>query len=342
MHAPDRARLRLAASALAGALLLTAIFFAIGDTRAFVALLSDVRPGPLAAALLLTAVSYVLFHTAIATYARACGIPFPAVRSFPATCVSQAVNNIVSTGGLAGTTLRVIGYSRLGMRPGSATAISAMATLGGDLVNFFGVLAALALVGAQGRVPRSVTWWAGGAAIAMIAAWVAFHLALRKPAIRASVAFRIDAFSRRVAARLGSRLAGADALDAFRRDTFAGFDTLLARPSTSVFPLVFVTGDLLVRGTVLAAAFAAVGHPVPLPVVLTGFLIGIAAAALSLIPAGLGALEGSMGATFAWMGVPLETAAAAIVVFRFAYYVVPVVLAPLLSRLALGPRRASA
>lgn len=329
---------RWVAPLLAGVLLLAAVVVAIGDTRAFLEQLREVRPVPLAAALALTAASYVLFHASVLAYARASAVPIPAVRSFPATWVSQAVNNVVSTGGLAGTTLRAIGYSRLGTTPGSATSISAMATLAGDLVNFLGVLLALVAVSAQGIASTRVGLWSAVGSLAMIAAWAALHVWLRDPVRRESARVRIDGMAQSVAARMGPRLGGSDAVAAFRRDTIGGFDVLLARPLATLPPLALVIADLVLRAAVLHASFVAVGADVPFTVTLTGFMIGIAAGALSLIPAGLGALEGSMTATFAWLGVPLPSAAAAIVVFRFAYYVMPVAIAPLLSRTALGRR----
>lgn len=175
---------RIAIPLLAGLLLLAAVVAAIGDTRAFLAQLRDVRPAPFAVAVALTAVSFACFHASILAYAKASAIAIPPVRSFPATWVSQAVNNVVSTGGLAGTTLRAIGYSRLGASPGSATSISAMSTLAGDLVNFLGVFLALTLVSAQGHASTRVGVWSAVVSAAMIAAWIALHVWLRDPVRR--------------------------------------------------------------------------------------------------------------------------------------------------------------
>lgn len=335
-----RARIaRLAIPLLIGLLLLAGVAFAIGDARAFLDQLRDVRPAPFAAAVALTVVSFAAFHLSVLAYAKAAAIAVPPWRSFPATWVSQAVNNVVSTGGLAGTTLRAIGYSRLGTSPGSATSVSAMSTLAGDLVNFLGVFFALALVAWQGHASSRVGVWSVVASAAFIAAWVALHVWLRDGSRREAARIRIDRLAQSVAARMG--LAGRDAVDAFRRDTIGGFDVLLARPIATLPPLLLVIADLVLRAAVLHASFLAIGHDLPFSVTLSGWMIGVAAGALSLIPAGIGALEGSMTATFAWLGVPLPVAAAAIVVFRFAYYVIPIAISPLLSRAAFGRKGAA-
>ena len=316
--------------------LVAALAFAFGDAREFLVVLRDVRPAPLAAALALTVASYSLFHLTLLAYARASGTLLAPSRSFPTTWVSHAVNNLVSAGGVGGTTIRVIGYSRLGTPPGAAAAVSVMATLAGDLLVFAGILVGLSIVAAQGRIPITTLWWSGSGLVALIGGWIALHASLRNPARRGAVNARFESLASRVAARLGPRLGGGDAVAAFRADASATIGRVLARPSSTLPPLACAAMDFLVRAAVLGAAFAAVGHPLPASIVLTGFLIGIAAGAASFIPGGLGALEGTMGAVFVWMDVPLPVVAAAIVVFRFSYYVAPLPIALLFSRSVLG------
>lgn len=331
-----RAWIRWVAPAAVGVFLVVALLFAMGDAREFLAVLRDVRPAPLAIALALTVASYALFHATVLAYARASHTALPAWRSFPTTWVSHAVNNLVSSGGVGGTTIRVIGYSRLGATPGAAAAVSVMATLAGDLVVVAGILTGLSIVAAQGRIPITTLWWTGGGLVAMVAGWIAMHLALRDPARRGAVNARFERIASRIATRLGPRLGGGEAVAAFRADASATIGAVLAHPTSTLPPLACTIADFLVRAAVLGSAFAAVGHPLPASIVLTGFLIGIAAGAASLIPGGLGALEGTMGAVFVWMDVPLPVVAAAIVVFRFCFYVAPLPIALFLSRSVLG------
>jgi uncharacterized membrane protein YbhN (UPF0104 family) len=56
------------------------------------------------------------------------------------------------------------------------------------------------------------------------------------------------------------------------------------------------------------------------------------ASIVSLVPAGLGILEGSMAAVFASLDVPLEQAVVAVLIFRAAYYGLPLLASMLLAR----------
>jgi uncharacterized protein (TIRG00374 family) len=46
---------------------------------------------------------------------------------------------------------------------------------------------------------------------------------------------------------------------------------------------------------------------------------------VSLIPGGLGIMEGSMAAIYAGFGVPYENAVAAVLIYRVAYYLLPLI-----------------
>lgn len=56
---------------------------------------------------------------------------------------------------------------------------------------------------------------------------------------------------------------------------------------------------------------------------LTGLTLGVAVALLSMLPGGLGTQDGSMTGVYVLLGVPLEQAVLAAVLFRLVYYAVP-------------------
>jgi len=58
-------------------------------------------------------------------------------------------------------------------------------------------------------------------------------------------------------------------------------------------------------------------------VLLTGFTLGITAGAVSMVPGGLGIQDGSMAGLYALLGVPLQKAVLASILFRLVYYLVP-------------------
>jgi hypothetical protein len=74
-------------------------------------------------------------------------------------------------------------------------------------------------------------------------------------------------------------------------------------------------------------SFLAVRHPVRAGTLAVGFAIGQIVGVLSMVPGGIGTLEGSSALAYAALGVPLATAISALLVYRMTYYVVPFMLA---------------
>jgi glycosyltransferase 2 family protein len=108
-------------------------------------------------------------------------------------------------------------------------------------------------------------------------------------------------------------------------------DSTLARGVASIHnktkilvpSLILVVADWASAVAALGFCFDALGSPIGPLVLLTGFSIGIVVGLVSMIPGGLGAQEGSMGAVYALLGVPLEQAVLAAILFRAVYYLAP-------------------
>jgi glycosyltransferase 2 family protein len=109
----------------------------------------------------------------------------------------------------------------------------------------------------------------------------------------------------------------------FQHNLNEGIEFLLARKEQMIGPAGWIMVDWVLTIAILWAAFRAVNHPIPPGLVVVGFAIGIALSMLSFVPGGLGVMEGSMTAVFSSLGVPWETAFLAVVIFRVAYYVLP-------------------
>ncbi len=77
---------------------------------------------------------------------------------------------------------------------------------------------------------------------------------------------------------------------------------------------------------VMFFSFKAVHYSIPIGMLITGFSIGQIAALVSMLPGGIGMLEGSMSLTFAALGIPLHTALVAILLYRIAFNIVPFLL----------------
>jgi hypothetical protein len=105
-----------------------------------------------------------------------------------------------------------------------------------------------------------------------------------------------------------------------------GIGFLLARRSEMVRPVIYIALDWLFTILVLYYAFIAIHYKIALSQVIVGFAVGIVLSFASLIPGGLGVMEGSMAAVFASMQVPFETAVVAVLLFRVAYYLLPLLI----------------
>jgi len=106
-------------------------------------------------------------------------------------------------------------------------------------------------------------------------------------------------------------------------------------------PLIYIGIDWFLMLATLYAAFECVEHPVPMHVVVIGFSTGVFLSVINLVPGGIGIMEGSMAAVFSSLGVPLETAVVATVIFRASYYILPLALTLLFLRPMLAAGRPS-
>jgi uncharacterized protein (TIRG00374 family) len=97
-------------------------------------------------------------------------------------------------------------------------------------------------------------------------------------------------------------------------------------------PAAWITFDWVLTLGIIWVAFRSVGHPIPLGLVLIGFGVGVVLSLVGVIPGGLGIMEGSMTAVYVSLGVPLEPTVVAVIIFRFAYYVVPLLISVFLFR----------
>jgi uncharacterized membrane protein YbhN (UPF0104 family) len=330
------------------ALLAGAAFFAVGDLRKFLAVASDVQPLWLLAAIGATLGAYVTFTGSLWSAAHIGGYKPRFVDVIPASFVSQAVNNLLSSGGLGGLAIRIYALGALGIPAGSAAAISAITTLSNDAVTTAGLIGGIVHLANEGDLSRRALLSIIAVLIVFLSAVSSVVIAIRVPRLRDRVLDFAGKYAARMARRLGvggntgaEPAAGTTTTGGtFRTDLVRVFVLAMAQPRRLLVPVAWMILDVTFRVACLGCAFAAIGHPQH-PIVLgTGFMVGISAGAISLVPGGIGVVEGSMAAVFSFMGVELEVAAVAVIVFRLAFYVMPlgavaIFFRPLLRRNAL-------
>ncbi len=115
-------------------------------------------------------------------------------------------------------------------------------------------------------------------------------------------------------------------LDQFSEAVTLGVEDLKKRPDNRVPLAISILIDVAASIAALWFCFAALGIPVHVGVLLTGFNFGITLTVISFIPGDMGVQEATMAGVFALFGVPFSEGVIAAILFRIVYYFVPFVI----------------
>ena len=317
-HMAGKRRGTAIALVLASAMLGTLI--AVMEGREAWSLLKHAQWNLLPAALLFTAISYFCLSAGYAAMNRIFGIDLPSVDLLEVGFVSFALNNLISVSGLAGYSLRLILLRRRGLEGGDVLGASLVHSYFNHIVMMSMLPAGLIYVLVNHPLGREQTLRMAMATAVALLVLVATTLLLLWARLRRVIARAIAALGRRVLGRdFGPFLQHLD-------ETLGrGIAAARAHPMALGLPLLFVLLDWAASVLVLAVCFEALGDRPHLGVLLTGFAIGVTVGFLSMLPGGMGAQEGSMTGIYVLLGVQLEQAVLAAVLFRVVYYIVPFV-----------------
>ena len=318
-----RRRALVAAAFVAGIALLV-LPVAFSDGRRLLEIVSSVRPEALAATVILTVLSYLTMSRSYQGIACAAGFDLHFREWVRITLVSNTANYLVTTAGLSGFAVRMYLLAQKGVRPGRAVLISLVQTFLTNLTLLAFILLGFATLVARHYLPEG-TLIGAGLALAMLTAILLYAvvLVLHRDLRRRTLFVLADGLHR-VLRRVSPRWTpGRLKLWRFQHNLNEGFDFLLSRKERIVAPTAWITLDWVLTLGILWAAFWAVDHPVAPGIVIVGFAVGICVSLASLVPGGLGIMESSMTAVFVSLGVPLEPAVVAVLIFRLAYYVLP-------------------
>jgi hypothetical protein len=259
--------------------------------------------------------------------ARAAGCSVPFGEMLKITFVANTINYVLSTGGLSGFAVRMYFFTRMSIPSNTAVVVSLAQTFMTNatllvfiLGGFFYLLSAQDLEGFTGILLSILL------TVFLAAAVVAVMLLVR-PRLRRRTLFWLGqtahwALHRTVPHRAPPRTHVWRYVFNLNRS----IEFLLARRSKMIPPLLYILLDWVFTLLILQTAFLALRYPIRPTYVVIGFAVGIVLSFASLIPGGLGIMDGSMAAIFAGFGVPFETAVAAVLLFRAAYYVLPLLI----------------
>jgi uncharacterized protein (TIRG00374 family) len=301
--------------------------FLFTDFRELWAVLANANLWLLTLPVLCMAASYLTMARSYQGIAIAAGCRVPLADMVKITFVANSMNYLVATGGLSGFAVRMYFFSRLGMTSQTAVIVSLAQTfltnctlLAFVLVGFAYVFASHTLQGSA-LVATTILL-----VLAVIAALFA-SLLLLHPRLRRRTLFWIAQSAYWVMHRLlPNRAPARTHIWRYQFNLNRGIAFLLSRKRAMLAPLLYIIADWFLTIMILHTSFLTVRYWIDFAQVIVGFSVGIVLSFASLIPGGLGVMEGSMAAVFSSMGVPFETAVVAVLIFRVVYYLLPLLI----------------
>jgi uncharacterized protein (TIRG00374 family) len=269
-------------------------------------------------ALLFTALSYLCLSYSFVTVNRVFGISIGWRELFEIGIASTTLANVTGLGGAAAYSLRLVVMQRQGTPSGNTLAASIFHTY-------------LYVVTLLGLLPVGLIYLIANHQLgAGVATGLRFATVMLILAIIIATAIVFVSPIRSVVLRILNRL-----WHLFRHRNnisfFSDFDATLtlgaakirSHPLALALPLGSMLANLVFTLVSLWFCFAAIGNQLGLGALMIGFVIGISAGNLSMVPGGLGVQEASMAGMYALFGVPFTQAVLAAVLFRVVYDFIP-------------------
>jgi uncharacterized protein (TIRG00374 family) len=232
--------------------------------------------------------------------------------------VSNALNYLLSVGGTIGLSLRFMLMKRRGLSAEDILAPSLFHSYFNNLALF--ALLPVGLLNILLSHPLSIgsRWGIGTGAVILVILLILATLLVFISKVRIFLLNQLARLWRTITHKeIGP------ALRDFNNALEKGVITIRRHPISLLRPVLFIIGDWTFSIMALWFCFLSFGTHLGVGTLITGFGAGVTVGLLSLIPGGLGIQEGSMSAVYAGLGVPLEQALLAAVLFRVVYYFVP-------------------
>jgi uncharacterized protein (TIRG00374 family) len=268
--------------------------------------------------LVFTALSYSFYSLAYALVARLLGIKMRLTELAEACFISTVVNHVLTSGGVVGYSLRYLLMKMYNVTLNEVLTSSFLhyylTSL--DMLTILPLSFIFLMINAS--VPQGVAIALGimtlifGLVLVLLSLLVVFP-SRRRPIINLIAALIKKLLKRDLHAWL----------DQFDETITHGTKVILERPLALLWIMLLTLLDFFSSIAALGFVFEALGPGVRAGSLISGYVIGIMAGLLSMVPGGFGIQEGSMAGIYALLGVHFEQAVLAVVLFRLLYYLVP-------------------
>jgi glycosyltransferase 2 family protein len=273
-----------------------------------------------------SAVSYLSIAAVLHCLLRGTGFSLRFAVSFRIALVSATINYVMAMGGLSGMAAKVFLLAREKVPPSSTLSIS---IIHGFLTNtvavMFVYLGFFYLYSEYKLSSREVE-------VGILILLVAFVLTWGTIQVIVNPSFRVGLWRivTGVLARGAKRFPNTAWLQPSRTDGFFNnfndsMNLVVGSGRKLLAPALFALVDWLTMFLCLKFAFLAVHYPLENRILMVGFSVGIFTGLFSITPVSIGIMEGSMAGAFYLMGLDYDRALMATLIYRVAYFFLPII-----------------
>ena len=312
--------------------LLIGLGFVIAEFNQIVTALHKANWRALPGGLFFTVISYLSMSISFALVCKLFSLKMPMRDCAEVGFVTNVINHVLTTGGVAGFSLRIILMGKKNVPARDVIAVSMMHFYLASLDMMVMFPAGILLLMNNAQLPPSVKGLLGTIAGASILLALIATLIIFNPDLRVLVLSWIAALARIIIRRDFSTT-----FAQFNRTMTRGIALMRQKPLILLEVITLTAVDWFASVFVLRYCLLAFGAQVGLTTVITGFVIGIMVGLASLVPGGLVFQEGSMTWVLVLLGVGLGQAILAAILFRGLFFYLPYLFSLLFYRHLLKP-----
>ncbi len=303
-----------------------AVLVSVSDIRKMIRISARLDPFFLGLSFCAAFVSYLLIAISLKKILELMDIRLPFLEIFTISLVSTSINYVLSTGGVGGFTARVYLLKKKGVSYSDTIVVSIIHTFIMNVILMLFVLIGFATLIAQKQM-RTYNFIISSLLIfvALYMTYLAFKSVVNRE-FRETWIDRIARWTNKLHSFFSTKrdnLIETGELKSFKAEFNQGMDLMVLKKDSLRAPVLYIFLDWVGCLLTLYFCFLTIHYFIHPEVLVVGFAVGLFASILSLIPGGLGVMEGSMAAVYYSLMVPLEEAIVAVILYRLIYYVFP-------------------
>jgi uncharacterized protein (TIRG00374 family) len=303
-----------------------AVLVSVSDIRKIMRLSAKLDPYFLGISFLAAFVSYLFIALSLKRIIELMDIRLPFLEIFTVSWVSTSINYVLSTGGVGGFTARVYLLKQKGVSYSDTIVVSIIHTFIMNVVlMLFVLIGFITLIAHRQMGPYNFIASSFLILVTLYMTYLAFKSVVNRE-FRENWIDRIAQWTNKIHSYFSKnedKMIEAEELVSFKAEFNHGMELMVRNKGELRAPVLYIFLDWICCLFTLYFCFRAVHYSIHLEVLVVGFAMGLFASILSLIPGGLGVMEGSMAAVYYGLAVPIEEAIVAVLLYRLIYYVFP-------------------